>query len=77
MTNKGVANLTKHYGNLELTGYYTASSRQAGDLAINLSLTTIQNKIYCCFTYTKALLSVKRAKNLVDIFFQLIDSLKG
>lgn len=79
VTNKGRASLNRHFGQLKLLGYFTASSRQAGDLALNLSLTTIEDEVYCCFTYTEPLMKVEIIRQVVENFMglhQLDESLK-
>lgn len=62
----GSINFSKHYGSLELESYYT-SSRQAGDIIINLSITSLLEQTFLCFTYTDPLTHPHGLSNLLTL----------
>lgn len=68
VSNKGRIDVPMVYGELEWQQYYTTSSRRAGDIVVNLSLTTIQENMFLCFSYTEPLLSADWVERLAERF---------
>lgn len=68
VTNKGRIDVPVEYGELTWRQYFTTSSRRAGDIVVNLSVTTIHKKMFLCFSYTKPLLTDEWVERLVDRF---------
>ncbi|MCH2180768.1 MAG: condensation domain-containing protein [Mariniblastus sp.] len=66
VTNKGKVDVPIQYGDLEWQQYFTTSSRRAGDIVVNLSVTTIQDKMFFCFSYAEPLLPADWVERLVD-----------
>ena len=66
VTNKGKVDVPIKYGDLEWQQYFTTSSRRAGDIVVNLSVTTIQDKMFFCFSYAEPLLPADWVERLVD-----------
>ena len=66
VTNKGKVDVPTIYGDLQWQQYFTTSSRRAGDIVVNLSVTTIEDKMFLCFSYTEPLLPAEWVKRLVD-----------
>ncbi|WP_133127061.1 condensation domain-containing protein [Legionella nagasakiensis] len=78
VTNKGYLPFPKRYGPLELISYFTSSSRQAGDLIINLSVTSMHHQTFCCFTYTEPLIKPEWAGHFADHYINiLLDAVKS
>ncbi|GGI87952.1 condensation domain-containing protein [Legionella impletisoli] len=72
VTNKGYLPFPKHYGPLELISYFTSSSRQAGDLVINLSVTSMLHQTFCCFTYASPLIQSEWASHFADQYINIL-----
>jgi NRPS condensation-like uncharacterized protein len=68
VTNKGKSNMPMKYSGLLLDFYYATTSRQAGDIVINLSVTSIEDKTYLCFTYAEPLVGTIWAEQFVERF---------
>lgn len=66
VTNKGKVDVPTIYGDLQWQQYFTTSSRRAGDIVVNLSVTTIEDKMFLCFSYTEPLLPADWVERLVD-----------
>lgn len=72
VTNKGYLDFPSQYGPLELLAYYTSSSRQAGDIVINLSITSMLDKSFLCFTYAYPLIETEWAEQFANNYMNLI-----
>lgn len=72
VTNKGQFYYPEWYGPIQFKAYFSGSSRQAGDIAVNLSITTLHKKVYCCFSYVYPLISNDWANRFVEIFMLIL-----
>lgn len=68
VTNKGTLPFQQQYGPLTLTGYFTGSSRQAGDIVMNLSINTLLDQTFLTFTYTEPLIATAWAEQFADTY---------
>lgn len=68
ISNKGKTTIESNFDPISLNFYYAATSRQAGDIVMNLAITTIRKALYITFTYAHPLITNQKAHLFVKYF---------
>lgn len=74
LTNMGQFDFPAIYGSLKLEGFFVTMSRQAGHVQINLSATSILQRLYLCFSYPHPLVHTDYIEEVAKQFKSILKS---
>jgi NRPS condensation-like uncharacterized protein len=75
VTNKGRFDFPDLYGALKLEAFFVTSSRQAGHTKINLSVTSVLDRMFLCFSYCHPLVEEKHVQAVASACLTLLETL--